>query len=162
VEAGNEVHAAVEALCKGQPVPELSRSAGWTFDRYLDFLISEQPEVLESEVTLWSRTHGYAGTADLVMRIRDATWLLDIKTGKNIYPEHGLQLAALASTDFIIREDGTEEPVPDITAQGVLHLRPRSWRVVVAYRQQECWETFLAARRIVRWLEEEAEEVLAA
>lgn len=67
------------------------------------------PELIQSEIRLFSPAHEFAGTADLILRIKggsypiagakdvyltDGIWLADIKTGKNISELSGLQLAA--------------------------------------------------------------------
>ncbi len=53
-----------------------------------------KPEVLLKEVTVISTLHDYAGTADLICKIGDETWLIDFKTSANIWPEFELQLSA--------------------------------------------------------------------
>lgn len=161
-EVGTAVHEAAEAWAKGVPAPELPKSIGSYMNQFAGFLMECNPEILESEATVWSREHRYAGTFDLLVRIKGVTWLLDTKTSKRPYPEHGLQLAALANADFLIREDGTEEELPGITHQAVLHLRPRSWKLVKIAREDENWECFKAARRIWGWLETTSVDVLVA
>jgi hypothetical protein len=79
--------------------------------------------LLASEVTVINRTHGYAGTLDTVLscgRMQPKHKTLigvplygDYKTGRKIYEEARLQLAALRHCEAILLPDGTEEPMPD-------------------------------------------------
>ena len=43
---------------------------------------------IASEKLVFSREHGYAGTADLIGTLNGRLALLDIKTGRGVYPEY--------------------------------------------------------------------------
>ena len=49
---------------------------------------------LESEKMVYSKKHNYIGTFDVLMTIDSELILADFKTGKSVYPEFQLQLAA--------------------------------------------------------------------
>lgn len=53
-------------------------------------------EILEHEKTVISKKYGYAGTLDLLVKNKQSgkTFIIDVKTGKDIYPEAYLQLSA--------------------------------------------------------------------
>lgn len=54
-------------------------------------------EVVATERTVYNFALGYAGTFDRILRLSElGTVVADIKTGKGVYPEVALQLAALA------------------------------------------------------------------
>lgn len=127
---GTIVHAAIEAYLAGKPVdpeavqaalneknvPEALHKATFKMiDGVTEFLFDFEPEVIWSEATVYSRKHGYAGTADLIcrMRVGDSVLpvILDIKTGKSIYNEVAMQLTAYARADFVGLDDGTEKPL---------------------------------------------------
>lgn len=127
---GTIVHSTLEAYLAGKPledeavqamldekrVPkELHRSTFKMAASLMDFLDNEEPEVYWSESTVYSRTHGYAGTADLIGRMRVGGSLvpvvIDVKTSKSIYDEVALQLAAYAMAEFVGLDDGTEAPL---------------------------------------------------
>lgn len=127
---GTIVHAAVESYMDGKPVdkdavqqaleeknvPEhLWKATYKMIDGVLEFLFDFEPEVFWSEATVYSREYGYAGTADLIckMRIGDSVLpvILDIKTGKAVYNETAMQLTAYASAEFVGLDDGTEKPL---------------------------------------------------
>ena len=130
---GTIVHAALEAYIDGKPlskdtiqamleekkVPEkLWKSTGNMIQGVMQFLADHEPEILWSEKTVFSRTHKYAGTADVIARMKIGAKVvpvvIDIKTSKAIYDDVALQLCAYARADFVGMEDGSEEPlVPD-------------------------------------------------
>lgn len=127
---GTVVHAAVESYIAGKPftkeqmeemlrekrVPvELWKSTAGMAAGVMEFLFDFEPDVIWSEQTVFSRTHQYAGTPDIIakMKIGDTIQpvILDIKTSKSIYSEVSLQLSAYGRADFVGLNDGTEKPL---------------------------------------------------
>jgi hypothetical protein len=87
-------------------------------DRY------ERSSFVSSEKMVWS-LNGYAGTYDLLMMIDNELWLIDIKTGKGLYPEFALQLAAYRWADWIILPGNPQRyEMPNVERTGILHIRP--------------------------------------
>ena len=64
--------------------------------RFADFWNTHKPELIATEYHLFSDEHKYAGTADLVVRLFDNIWLLDLKTSNSLHTSYDLQLAAYA------------------------------------------------------------------
>jgi hypothetical protein len=157
---GNIVHKLIECWSTGEPYPEWPKEVEGFVDQFVKFMMQSRPVFMESEVTVWSRTYNYAGTADFIARIDNQVVLGDVKTGRSLYPEVGLQLSALAHAEFIIREDGTEEPLPVIERMAALHVRPRSWKLEYVGKTEECFECFLAAKKILEWSQTVAPNVL--
>lgn len=127
---GTIVHAALEAHIAGKPmtketveeqllarkVPEhLWKSTAAMIVGVMEFLDTFEPEVIWSEQTVYSRTHGYAGTPDMIVRVKIGESIVpaivDVKTSKAIYDEVGLQMVAYANADFVGLDDGTEAPL---------------------------------------------------
>jgi hypothetical protein len=150
---GNAVHDAIDAWGKGD-AHQAGKGASSYLDRFIDFMMENQPRFLFNEVTVWSRQYEYAGTADWIAEIGGHVYLGDTKSGRKVYEEAALQASALAGADFIIREDGTEEEIPPIEYLAVLHLRPRSWKMIPVNHREENFAAFLGAREILRWQEE--------
>jgi hypothetical protein len=143
---GTIVHAAIEAYIEGKPVnkaavqealdekavPEgLHKATYGMIEGVMEFLFDFEPEILWSEATVHSRKHQYAGTADLIARVRIGETILpailDIKTGKSIYNETAMQLAAYARADFVGLNDGTEKPLLPKKSEKIKHgiaIRP--------------------------------------
>lgn len=81
--------------------PDLSQYGSFEIDKAENSLISyfewEKARVIEpieNELPLISETYRYGGTIDCYCNIDKEIWLLDFKTGKAIYPEMLIQLAA--------------------------------------------------------------------
>jgi len=84
-------------------------------------------EPLHTEVTLWNRESGYAGTADAIWNIDGKTTLVDIKTSRNTWDEHWMQLVALAECDkMLVEVDGewVERDMELVEDIALLHIRP--------------------------------------
>jgi len=158
-ELGTAVHSALDAWAKGEP-HEYSKEVSPFMTSFTKFIMEMRPEFLYSEVTLWSRTHGYAGTADAICKMRNGTFLIDYKTGKSLHSEVALQLTALAYADFIITDEGDELELPDIGTLAAIHIRPRSWHVAEIDHKEESWHAFLACRELYSWIHECSESVL--
>ena len=79
-------------------------------------------EYVESAV--YSVTHGYAGTLDLIATLRDGKrWLLDLKTSKGVYGDMALQQAAYRFAEYLAIDDGEHIPMPQVDAVGIVHVR---------------------------------------
>ena len=153
---GTIVHSALEAYIDGKPLKQADveakleearvpkgmwKSTAGMIQGVLSFLHDAEPEVYWSEKTVYSRTHGYAGTADLIgrMHIGDGrkAAVLDVKTSKRIYDETALQLTGYARADFVGLDDGTEKSlIPD-----KYPLEPVEWGVVVRPMAGGTYET---------------------
>lgn len=126
---GTIVHSALESYLAGRPMTQevieaqlreqrvplnLWKSAAAMIAALMEFLNDEEPEVYWSESTVYSRAHGYAGTADMIARMRVGGSLrpvvLDVKTSPRIYNDVAAQLVAYARADFVGLDDGTEAP----------------------------------------------------
>lgn len=156
---GSQVHEVADQWMKGVP-SEATKETSSYISQFIRFLAEFKPRFTGTEATVWSRRDEYAGTADIFAVIDGWNWLIDIKTGKGIYPEHGLQLAALANAEFRILPDGTELELPRFDEWAVLHLRPRGWKLVPIREKEACHSAFLGAREIFRFLNETADQVL--
>ena len=64
--------------------------------KFAEFWNTHKPELVVGEYHLFSDQHEYAGTADLIVRLQDKLWLLDIKTSNSLHTSYDLQLAAYA------------------------------------------------------------------
>lgn len=130
---GTIVHAAVDAYLKGKPLNDADIDAMLTEKRVpterwkgtkgyvaaaFKFLEDHRPEVLHTEATIYSRSHMYSGTADVLAIMNfdgdDEATVIDFKTSKRIYDEVGLQLCAYSRGEFVGNDDGQELPLfPD-------------------------------------------------
>jgi hypothetical protein len=149
---GTSVHAAIESFLSGRrPIDVPEEQMGYC-DAARSFLSDTQLTILRTEATIFSRTHRYAGTADLLGELAGQPILVDFKTGTGIYPEFSLQLAAYAHGDFIGDEHDTETPLTALGAfeQGVIvRLLPDgSYEQQTVRIDQQLFEVFRGAKEI--------------
>lgn len=116
------------------------------------FLADWNPRYTHVERTVFSETHGYAGTFDAICHIDGlGRVLLDIKSGRTVRGETAMQLAAYASADYIANDDGTTELIGHIDNYVVLHLRPRSHHLVpMAVTLPDTFNDFLYSKEVHR------------
>lgn len=139
-------------------------------DQFIDFLNTVDPEFVYTEETVWSETHGYAGSFDAIMKLhslpaellellglssrrkKPVVAMADYKTSRSgVYPEVGLQIAGYVNADCIIRGDGKRLKLPECDIGLVLHIRPDFWKLYPVATAPEIFEAFLALQRIKQW-----------
>jgi hypothetical protein len=168
---GDVVHDWIDRYIKGEKIPDdefaapfvtkndkkimLSTSAGRTArNMWTQFLgIEEKYPInwLMSETTVWSEKYDYAGTLDWIANIGPSTTLGDTKTGNNVYPEVGMQLAAIVNADYAIDAKGNQFQLPPIEKFAVLHLRPRGGRLHPIVNVDKAFTSFLGLRDAFEW-----------
>jgi hypothetical protein len=158
---GTAVHAAAEAIARGEPVP-LAEEVGPFIAAYRrDFLETFAPRFIAVEAMVCSERYEYGGTADAFVEIDGEIWLLDYKTGAGVYPDTALQLGGLARAQFIgYPGDPTQYPVPAATRFGVLHVRPEGARLLPVIVDRATVAAFLDARRLFGWDQGPAKSVI--
>jgi hypothetical protein len=139
-ELGTLLHDWVAAEHDDLPFPDVTNASEyfWEMVAEWDKYKSEHDiEPLHTEVTLWNDEFGYAGTADGIWKIDGKVTLVDLKTSRNTWDEHWMQLAALARCETMLIEGGDgwferplhftqkgEAPLPYIEQKALLHIRP--------------------------------------
>ena len=83
--------------------PEEIRIAETCLLKYWDWKAENNPEPIMIEGQLVSERFGFGGTIDLYCEIGGVKWLVDLKTGKAIYPEQITQLSAYTA---LLKENG--------------------------------------------------------
>ena len=146
-EVGTGIHETIESQhTGGWNYPVLDDEQRRIMDQWR--MLNERYDITahRSEFTVWgnpdSSYNDWAGTADGLWDITDRqtgeSWenlVIDLKTSKNIWPEHWLQLAALNNATCIMtkHEDGTwtEDPMPEGDGTAIIHLREDKFEVLV-------------------------------
>jgi hypothetical protein len=151
---GKAVHSAVET---GQSLAAVPPEVAPRLRQYLDWLRVSEAEILASEFQCWNPTLGYAGTADLLVRLASGgTWLVDLKTGKGVYPEHALQLIAYSMAEFVGRDDVVDERLTallhEVTGMAVLHLTDKGWEFLPVRADGETWAAFRGLLAFAGWM----------
>jgi hypothetical protein len=167
MDLGTAVHEAIEAWVLDKPLPEWGDDVEPFMLQFVQFLEDFDPTFLQTELTVYSRTHKYAGTLDAIVEIDGlegfdgkATLLLDHKTGSGIYPEVALQLAAYRHAQFMEAPDGKEHPVPEVDGGAVLHLRPDGYDLIPVVCDENVHRHFLWFREGFRWIEDVSKGVV--
>lgn len=141
---GTRIHAMAEAHAKGQPLPDDPECQPYFVQvlRFFDdYGIDLDRDVEAAEATIINRTHGYAGTGDLWPWLRIGRQrkrrlvLVDYKSSAtrdvmSVYPEYGMQLAALAHGETLLLDNGEEVPCPKPEAAAVLNLRTDGYALI--------------------------------
>jgi len=61
---------------------------------FRDWVSHHNVEIVENEKTVISKKYGYAGTLDMLAKVNGKLMIVDVKTGKDLYPEVKLQTSA--------------------------------------------------------------------
>lgn len=171
---GTLVHDITEAHVLGKPIPEAPDDAQPYVEAFLAFLDDFEPEFEAVEAPVFSRAQKYAGTLDAIAVFptladhpmyahlgRPPRLIIDYKSGKGVYSEVGLQLAAYRFADtFLGMPDGSEAPMPEVDGGAVVHLRPDGYELVPVRCDEEIFNAFLYAREIYRWGLETSRDVI--
>lgn len=141
---GTTVHKMVEDYEHGDDPVSL---IGGEFEGYAKafkkWLNDNTVTIVENEKSVRSDIHKYAGTLDLIVKLDsdEALHIIDIKTGKDIYDDYFLQLAAY---QHALAEQGW-----DIKHTAILLLNPDG-----TYKfelNEASVEPFLAAKKLWEW-----------
>lgn len=158
---GSIVHASAEAVALGKPIPPWPKHAQPRMDGFKSFLEDCQPDFHNVEASVYNRSERYAGTLDAIATIAGRRYLLDTKTGKGVYPEVALQLAAYRFSEFLGGADGDEIPMPQVDACAVLHLPEHGGYELVNVRADiEVFRAFQYVREVFFWQNQTSKSVL--
>ncbi len=116
---------------------------------FYNFITDFQVELIEHEKTLVSKTYGYAGTLDLLARFKNSgrTFILDVKTGKDVYEDYFLQLSAYKQALF--ENEGIDANMGIILLSTGQDDKPTgNYKFVEA---NNCFDVFLATKHIWEW-----------
>jgi hypothetical protein len=148
---GTDIHTYGEALAHGGEVTVPDELLG-PVQAYARFLDTWDVQPLHVESTVVNRKRGYAGTLDLIADIGGVHWLFDIKTGKDVYDDVALQLAAYRYAQTITGPDDTETDMPSIEQVGVIHVAPDTARLVPVRADPAAFRQFLYILETYKWV----------
>ncbi|MCO1575000.1 hypothetical protein M8C13_04405 [Crossiella sp. SN42] len=149
-ERGTEVHDLVFRLAAGDAVDVPHDVAPYVRGalRYLD---DYQPEPVLAETVVASYEHLYAGQLDSIQRINQrGTVQVDWKTGRGVYGEHALQLAAYRFAEVYLDAEGTEHDMPEIDGNYILHIKPDDYELIPVQAEAEQHDIFLGVLDMYR------------
>lgn len=150
---GTAIHNIADRMVKGQ-LYQVSEEQEPFVASYATFLTDWTPEFRLVEAMVYNLGAHYAGTLDLVCDMAGETWLLDIKTGKGVYPDYALQLAAYGNATFVgYAGDPVEYAMPAIDRYGILHVRPEGYHLFPMAVDADTFDAFLSCRALFGWNE---------
>jgi len=130
-ELGTLLHDWVAAEHDACPYPDVTNAPDHFWEmvaEWNDFDEKHDIVPLHSEVTLWNKEFGYAGTADGIWSIDGEVALIDLKTSRNTWDEHWMQLIALRECDTMLVEtaegEWLEMEAPKYNKLALIHIRP--------------------------------------
>lgn len=141
------------------PVADMRRAVGFLrqWEKMRDGF---EMQIIAVEVTLVNTKLGYAGTADrivIVPSISQNPIVLDIKSGKSVYPDVAMQCAGLSRCDKILYNDGTLHDIPwelDQTVGVAAHVRARSGHLY-PLDTAKAWPIFESLPQLALWKAEQ-------
>lgn len=171
--AGKQLHSIAERLVYGDPVETADPDTGEEYPddvvrmggqvaRFMDRW-DVSPDTALVECPIFHEDERYAGTFDLVARLRDGDrWLIDYKTGTTgIWPETSLQCTAYSrATHIVIGERDMLMPI--INRCAALWVRPDTWELVPVKSDDDAWTTFLHALAVYRWTGQRRDQIVGA
>lgn len=155
---GTTIHKLADQLAHGVRV-DVPAELEAHVEQCVAFLDQYEPQPVITESVVVNRAVGYAGTLDLVADMRGRRYLIDWKTGNNVYAEAALQLAAYAHAEHYLHDPAEgarpiERPVVELGIQrgAVVHLRADGYDVIPMRIDDEAFRVFRHAAYMARWL----------
>lgn len=179
-ELGSAVHHACEMYALTGSRPEVDAEVAPFLDRFEEWCDVAQPEYTAAELTVFSRTFGYAGTADCFLTLDGLPVIGDYKTSRKSvdnrgkpttpYPEAALQLAGLRFCElaatwrarrykpfnrrvYLLSDEEVliGDPVPAVEGGVIIHITPEHCTAHPMICDERVWESFLHVLEVWRW-----------
>jgi hypothetical protein len=101
---GVQVHTAVEDILRGKEIKWIESDGHVNYNTHVwkmilnfhEFWSTYKPNLILSEEFMYSDTHKYSGTLDLLVELNGKRWIIDIKTSTAIHTSYFLQMSAYA------------------------------------------------------------------
>lgn len=150
---GTQIHSRVEWLMRtaigaaAGPEPKVVDAALWASMAFEDWAKSVNLKPVLIEKTVYSKTHEYAGTMDLLARVNGVLTLIDFKSGKAIYSEAHLQNVAYQTA---MQEMGYQPVAGLIVRLPKLESDP-AFEVAEVPPLADLFPVFLAVKELWKW-----------
>lgn len=156
---GTAVHAAIERYQQEDLPGIYPASVAPYMVQFEGFLRNHKPHIVANEVTIYNRTIGYAGTLDILANLNipgthgpGQLAIIDIKTGKNVYPDAAIQQNAYANGEVFYDEwERKDIDMPEVEAAYVLHIQSTHYKLIPVTLSQTNFDVFCALRQVWDW-----------
>jgi len=160
---GRLVHTWIEGYVKEQiingiaNVPPFPHHTGAvkSIESFLRWERENDPSYIFSERRMISQKHLFAGTLDIAALVDGKPYVIDIKTGKAVYPEYWLQTASYALMLSEEQPDGWSYSLED-TGRIILLIPQATGKLSVRKPKSDILadaDTFVNLRNVYRWKE---------
>lgn len=97
--AGTKIHSAIDDLIGGAILGEFAYTTEeWVkLQSFVDWYHEYKPEIIATEMAIFSRKGQYAGRIDCIARINGEVYVIDWKSSRSIHNSFALQFAAYAN-----------------------------------------------------------------
>lgn len=151
---GTRVHALADKLANGEEVAVPEDLAGHV-DAYLRFLTDWDVETIYTECPVYHEKYLYAGTFDLIARLRGIPGLWDVKTNRSgPFGDVAFQLSAYRYATHMLYPDGAAGPVPKVEQCGVVWVRSDGFDLYPYEADETVFRQFLYIQQVARAAEE--------
>ncbi len=153
-EIGTQIHKMIEWKMRtalgavAGPEPIISEKATWAVMAFEDFARDVQLKPVLIEKTIYSKTHQYAGTMDLLARVKGELVLIDFKSGRSVYAEAHLQSVAY---QMALIEMGYVKPTSALIVRLPKVDTDPAFQVVTVQSAEELFPVFLAVKALWKW-----------
>lgn len=150
---GTNVHAAIEEWNNGTDLHW--KEGKFTDDewaricRYMLWEEETKPTFVANELRVYSDAHGFAGTADGIILRDGKRYLIDFKTGKDVYDEYKLQGSAYA----IAHDEMHDEEIDGVIILALAVKSKKGWKECVIEEEELAHykEGWLKHLELFRW-----------
>jgi hypothetical protein len=157
--AGDRGTAVHEAIAAGMTHHNLPWEVASRVQQWEDFLAQTGAEVVWSERQVWNLTEGYAGTADILLRLpqqQNDLILTDLKTSAGVYVDHALQVVAYGMGEFVGEDNIIDGPATDALLAanrlGILHLTDKDWMLYDIRPDADLYKMWLSQLHAAQFL----------
>jgi hypothetical protein len=166
---GTLLHAIAEARALQRPLPRITPEVAPLYASFGRFETECEPEWEMSEATVYNVKESFAGTLDGIGRLRGkrvpAAWrdrlvMVDHKTGKDVYAEVALQMAAYSHAEAVYLAPGTVVPLPAVEGALAVHITPEGYQLIPVDIGEAVWRSFRYVRECFRFMDEISNGVL--
>jgi hypothetical protein len=150
---GSRIHELTEAIDAHRDTGPMTPTEALRVEHYRTWRDASGWDLKVREAVLVNPEFGFGGTLDILARDRDGRSVLaDIKTGKGVYKESILQLAAYGLATFIQPEGAaTVSRMPKVDRYAILHVTAKGVREIEIPIGDEDRSAFLACMDLTRW-----------
>lgn len=149
---GTDIHTHAEALAKTGEADVPDELLG-PVRAYAHWLTQWHVNVLHVERPVINREWRYAGTFDLIAELGGQLWLLDIKSGQDVWPDVALQLVAYGHAEAMLDAEQREVPMPLVDRYGVVHVMPDACELVPIDVSEQTWRTWCHIRHVASYMQ---------